>query len=399
MNSLLIQKTPENISKDSVATNTVNKSLWGGTERFDQLLADIRDRRSDYEKQRYIPQDIIERFKEAGLYRALVPEQFGGGGKTPAEFLLAIEAIAAADGSAGWVASFGMSPAYLAGLPMSTLEKIWGETPDVVFAGAAFPPQDVVVVDGGFRVSGRWPYLSGCMGASLIGVSVKIPGAGPLPRMAVLPVESVSIDQSTWGVQGMASSGSFDGVVDDVFVASDWVFERGGTPTIETDFLRYPSLSFAAQVLSVTAAGIAREAIDIVLSMAERSSITGAPSIGDRNTTQVAIAKAEAKLRGARAFFYEATHDAWNAVITEGKPSRHQTNMLRLATSNLTHECAEVVAIAYRLGGMSSAYYQSHMSRCFRDVHMPTQHALMGDLTFQNAGTMLFNKEPSPGYL
>jgi hypothetical protein len=86
-------------------------------------------------------------------------------------------------------------------------------------------------------------------------------------------------------------------------------------------------------------------------------------------------------------------------VIKDGRPSREQTNMLRLATSNLTHECADVVFTAYRLGGMASTYYDNHLSRCFRDVHMATQHAFMGEATFQNAGSMLFGRDPLPGYL
>ena len=97
----------------------LDKSLWGGDDVFDQLLSDIRARRQEIETLKHIPLDLIERFKEIGIYRAFVPKEFGGDEKTPAQFLQAIEAISAADGSCGWVASFGMSPAYLAGLTMS----------------------------------------------------------------------------------------------------------------------------------------------------------------------------------------------------------------------------------------------------------------------------------------
>lgn len=377
----------------------LDKSLWGGTEKFDSLLTEIRARRDDYEKQRFIPQAIIAHFRDIGIYRAFVPEQFGGDAKTPTQFLQVIEAIAEADGSAGWVASFGMSPAYLAGLQAPILEQIWSEDADLVFAGCAFPVQEVNAVDGGYRVTGRWPYASGCKGASLVGVSIRVPGNQALPHMAVLPVDKVTIDESSWQVQGMASTGSFDLVVDDVFVAKDWVFERGGKPTMDTNFFRYPALSFAAQVLSVTTLGIARAALNIVLAVGENASITGASGIANREYARIDIAKAEAKLRSAQAFFYAATNEAWDAVISAGTPSREQISMLRLATTNLTHECAEVVRIAYRLGGMGSSYYGNHLSRCFRDVNMPTQHAFMGEMTYQNAGAILFGFDPLPGYL
>lgn len=382
-----------------MSINNLDKSRWGGEAVFDALLTDIRERRQEFEEQRYISQDIIERFKQIGIYRAFVPEQFGGDNKTPKEFLQAIEAISAADGSAGWVASFGMNPAYLASLPLSTIEKVWRDTPDVVFAGGIFPPQPAVKSNQAFSVSGRWQFASGCMGASLLGVGILPEEKGGLPRMAVLPAEQVTIEK-TWNVHGMVATGSFDLVVNDIEVPEEWTFIRGAKPTLDSPFFRYPSLSFAAQVLSVTCLGIAREALDIVIGMsAGRKSVTGAPLIGDRIYAQIEIAKAEAKLRSSKAFFYQATDEAWAAIEAGGKPSAEQTSMLRLATTNLTRECSEVVQTAYNLVGMTSTYYDHPLSRCFRDSQMVTQHAFMGEITYQNAGAMLFGNDPLPGYL
>lgn len=379
--------------------NKLNKDLWGGEEVFDGLLDDIRSRREEFESQCFISPDIIERFKEIGIYRAFVPKKFGGDEKTPAEFLTAIEALASADGSAGWVASFGMGPAYLGSLPEKTIEKVWGESPDIVFAGGVFPPQQAKRVDGGYLVNGRWPYGSGSMGASLIGVSIQREGESPLPCLAVMPADKVVKDQSTWKVHGMVATGSFDMVVEDVFVPDEWLFVRGGKATLDSDFFRYPSISFAAQVLAVTSLGIAREAIDIISNRGDNVSITGGPSIGDREWARIDLAKAEAKLQSARAFFYDATNEAWEAVVNHGVASKEQVSMLRLSTSNVAHECADAIRIAYKIGGLGSAYYGSHLSRCFRDSHMATQHAFMSPITYINAGAMIFGHEPLPGYL
>lgn len=377
----------------------IDKSRWGGEAVFDSLLRDIRARREEFEAQRFISQDIVERFKEIGIYRAFAPTKFGGDSKTPTEFLQAIEALSAADGSAGWVASFGMNPAYLAALPLATLEGVWGETPNVVFAGGIFPPQPVNRVEGGFNVSGRWQFASGCMGASLIGVGILPDEKGGLPRMAVLPRDKVRIEK-TWNVHGMVATGSFDLVVEDVVVPEEWTFVRGSAPTLDAPFFSYPSLAFAAQVLSVTNLGIAREALDVVLAMSSgRKSVTGAPLLGDRAYVQIEIAKAEAKLRSSRAFFYESTNDAWAAITAGGKPSPHQVSMIRLATTNLTRECAEVTQTAYQLCGMTGTYLNHPLSRCFRDSQMATQHAFMGEITYQNAGAMMFGHDPLPGYL
>ena len=379
--------------------NSIDMELWGGEEKVNKLLSDIRAQRNEFNEQRYIPKNIVEQFKDIGVYRAFVPKAFGGTERSPSEFLKLIETISAEDGSAGWVASFGMNPAYLASLPMNTLEKIWKESPDIVFAGGIFPPQKAEKVDGGFIVNGRWQFASGCMGASLLGVGIMPDDGGKLPRMAVLPADQVTIEK-TWNVHGMAATGSFDLIVENVFVPEEMTFIRGGAPTVDAPFFKYPSLSFAAQVLSVTALGIARSAIDNVVNSAKgRKSVTGAPNLGERHYAQIDIAKAEAKVRSARAFFYEATDEVWDAIMAGEEPTKHQISMIRLATTNVARECADATRIAYNLSGMQGAYLDHPISRCFRDANLVTQHAFMGEVTYQNAGAMMFEHSPFPGYL
>ncbi|MEX2961664.1 acyl-CoA dehydrogenase family protein [Microbulbifer sp. TYP-18] len=377
----------------------IDKSLWGGEKVFDALLDDVRKRRQEFEDQKYISQDIIESFRKIGVYRAMVPASQGGDERSPMEFLQMVEAMAAADGSAGWVASFGMSPAYLAALPPETVEKVWADSPDVVFAGGIFPLQPAKKVPGGYIVNGRWKFGSGSMGASLIGVGIQPDSGDALPRMAVMPAEQVSIEPN-WDVIGMVGTGSHDLVVKEVFVPEEWTFIRGGKPNIESSFFRYPSLAFAAQVLSVTTAGLAREALDVVQAMAAgRKSVTGAPNLGEREHVQIEIAKAEARLRAARAFFYQTTEDAWNTVLAGGKPSPEQTNLVRLAATHLTHDCAEVIRSTYEVTGMTGSYNDHPLSRVVRDSMMCTQHAFMGAITLKNAGAMFFGHDPLPGYL
>ena len=118
---------------------------------MDELLRDIRARRKEFEAQRFISPDIIQRFKKVGVYRALVAKRFGGDEKSPAEFCELIETISKADGSAGWVASFGIGGVYLAALPVATLEKLYANGPDVVFAGGIFPPQPAELVEAATR--------------------------------------------------------------------------------------------------------------------------------------------------------------------------------------------------------------------------------------------------------
>lgn len=377
----------------------IDKSLWGGEAVFNALLDDVRARSKEFENQRFITDDIIDSFKKIGVYRAMVPKAQGGDERSPMDFLMMVEAISAADGSAGWVASFGMNPAYLAALPPKTINEVWSKSSDIVFAGGIFPTQPAKKVDGGYLVNGRWKFGSGCMGATLIGVGIQPDKGNSLPCMAVMPANQVKIEPN-WDVIGMVGTGSHDLVVEDIFVPEDWTFVRGGKPNIDSDFFRYPSLAFAAQVLSVTTAGLAQEALDIIQAMAGgRKSVTGAPNLGDREYVQIEVARVKAMVQASRAFFYEATEDAWNTIKAGGHPSPNQVSTIRLATTHLTHECAEAIRSIYQLTGMTGSYNDHPLSRILRDSMMCTQHAFMGAITLKNAGAMFFGHDPLPGYL
>ena len=370
---------------------------------FDALLDGVRARArlGEFDRQRHISRDVIDAFKAHGVYRALVPRRFGGNECSPAEFCEMIERISHADGSAGWVASFGMSPVYLAALPLETIAQVYANGPDVVFAGGIFPPQPAQVVPGGFKVKGRWKYSSGSMGADIVGVGIA-PQNGDsfdLPRIAVMPQSQARIDP-TWDTVGLLGTGSHDLVIDDVVVPEQWTFVRGGAANLDEPFFRSPSLSFATQVLSVVGLGVARAALDELAGMASgRISVTGAPPLADRPLAQVDIAKAEAALRSARAFFYESIEQAWSHVLAGNPVPAEATNLLRLSSTHATRVAADVARTAQMLSGMTGVYNESPLARCVNDAQVVTQHAFMGDVTYQNAGAIFFGKQPLPGYI
>ncbi|WP_285129362.1 acyl-CoA dehydrogenase family protein [Leclercia adecarboxylata] len=368
-------------------------------EELVPLLNDVAARSADFEQQRHISDDIIARFKQVGVYRALVPKIYGGEECSPAQFCELIEQIATADGSAGWVASFGMSPFYLGALPKDTLKALYRDGPDVVFAGGIFPPQKAVLADGGYRVSGRWGFASGSMGASVFGVGILPESGEPLPRMAVLPRDCVQIDP-VWNTVGLAGTGSHDLVVNNAFVPQEWTFVRGGALNLDGALYRYPVLSLATQVLSVVALGVARAALNEIYAIAHRQqSVTGAPRLADRPQAQMQIARCEADLRSARAWFYDAIDDVWQCILAGDEPVSEQINALRLSSTHVTRVAAEVTRQALELNGMGGITMKSPLQRYVRDTMVITQHAFMGDLSYLNAGTVYFGGQPLPGYL
>ena len=365
---------------------------------IEPMLAEIRERRAELHKLGHIPQDLVAQFQSLGLYRAFVPEQFGGSGMDASTFLRLIEAISAADGSAGWVASFGFATKYLSSLPADTLAEVYRASPDVVFAGAVFPPQTANAEKGGYRVKGRGGFGSGSMCASLIGVGIKTDGeGGGLPRMAVMPRKQVRIEEN-WDVIGMFATGSHDLVVDDVFVPEHYTLVRGAAPSIDTAAYRYPSMAMAAQVLAIVGAGIAREAIDELINMGTKQSITGAPTMAERPSVQIALAQMEAQLCSARAWFFEETDRVWDLAASGAEIKKIDTARLRLASTHIAKTGADVTRRAFEMSGTTGIFTSHPLSRLLMDALVVAQHAFLNDGTWQSGGAALLGLGTPPGY-
>lgn len=367
---------------------------------FDRLLDAVRMQRTRFSQDQQISAEVTDLMRQAGFYRALVAKRFGGEESTPMDFLRMVERLAQVDGSAGWVASFGFSAIYLSALPVETLETIYADGPDVIFAGGIYPPQKAIPVNGGLEVSGRWSWGSGSTGADIIGVGIKVEGgdSGGLPLIAVMPAAKVKIERN-WNVIGLKGTGSHDMVVDKVVVPQEWTFIRGGKSSLDQPLYQYPTMSLAAQVLAVVALGAARGAIQILCELAGgRSSITGAANLADRPYFQADIAKAEALLRSARAFFYEATEEAYETLLAGDELSIEQRASLRLASTNAARAGADVTLAVYRLSGTTGIEADHMIARHMQDAMVVPQHAFLSDGTWQNAGRVLLGLDAPAGF-
>ncbi|PZR40664.1 acyl-CoA dehydrogenase family protein [Paraburkholderia fungorum] len=389
------------------ATDTVAADAYASREAtrlpLADVIAEIAVRREEFERLSHVPRDLIAKLKQAGVYRAATPRCFGGDALAPTAFLDMIERIAVADGSAAWVASFGSANVYLAALPLATQAHIYADGPDKVFAGGLFPVQPAQPADGGWRVNGTWKFASGCKGADWLGVGIGIgtgaPGVPGKPRTAVFRPHQVEIVEN-WDVVGMQGTGSHDLRVTDQFVAGDWTFVRGGEACVDEPLYRYPTIAYAAQVLAVVNLGLARAALDVANQMAGgRKTTTGAPQLADRAYYRIELAKAEAQLRSARAFFYDATDTVWQSILAGNPVTAEQTSLLRLAATQIAREGAEVVQRAYRLGGTMAIYRTHPLQRLLRDAMVVTQHAFLGEGNYDGAGAVFVGVPPIPGYL
>lgn len=365
---------------------------------LDDVLAEVGQRKEQFTELGHVPRDMVERFKQAGIYRAGTPRCFGGDALPPADFLRIVARIASVDGSAAWVASFGSANTYLASLPKETQAKIYATGPDQVFAGALYPPQPAARDGDGWRVTGQWKFASGCMGASWLGVGI---GGGPgvKPLAAILPADQVQIVEN-WNVVGLEGTGSHDLRVTDKYVADEWTFSRGGAVVIDEPLYRYPATCYQAQVHAAVNLGLAQAALAIVNDMsAGKITTTGAPRMADRAYFRIELAKAEAAYHSARAFFFESAEAVYAAIVAGDEVTAQQISTLKLSATHAAQVSADAIRIAYRLGGMASIYSTHPLQRIVRDSMVVTQHAFLSSGNYDGAGAVLTGVPPFPGYL
>jgi alkylation response protein AidB-like acyl-CoA dehydrogenase len=368
---------------------------------LDRVLEVIAERRQEFGEQKFVPRDIISEFKKAGIYRSATPKRFGGDGLPPSEFLRIIEQISVVDASAGWVASFGSANVYLAALPLESQAELYAAGPDIAFAGGLFPVQKAERVPGGWNVAGEWKFSSGCKGADVLGVGlVGNEESQGKPLTAVLRPNDVEIAEN-WDVIGLKGTGSHDLRVHGKFVKDEWTFVRGGQPTVDEPLYRYPTVAYAAQVLAVVNLGAGRAALDYAIETGSGSTgITGAPKLADRPYYRMDVAKAEAELRSARAFFYEISDEVYATVEAGDAATDKQKALLRLASTHVARIGAKAVQTAYTLSGTAAIYDTNPLQRYLRDASVVTQHAFLGDAIYDGAGAVLMDVPPAiPAFL
>ncbi|MEM5345973.1 acyl-CoA dehydrogenase family protein [Paraburkholderia azotifigens] len=377
---------------------------YAGPISLDVLIEEIERRRDEFDQLSHVPRDMIAKMKRAGIYRASTPRRFGGDALPPPQFLAILERIAIADGSTAWVAAFGSANTYLASLPLETQAQIYAKGPDQVFAGGLYPLQPAINVPGGYKVSGQWRFASGCKGADWIGVGIGgtpassgDAGAGK-PFTAVFPASEVEIVDN-WNVVGMQGTGSHDLRLRDKFVDAQWTFVRGGHALIDEPLYRYPAVAYQAQVHAAVNVGLARAALDLVTDMSGATkTTTGAPRLADRGYYRSGLAKAEAQWRSARAFFYESAQAAWDTIVAGDPVTPSQANLMRLSATHAAHVCAEVVMQAYQMAGIAAIYRESRLQRLVRDSIVVTQHAFLGEGTFDASGALFVGIPPVTPY-
>lgn len=372
------------------------------------LSKELIARADEIEANRRLPRDLSDRFASAGFYRTCVPEVYGGLELPPAETMEAIEILARADGSSAWCAFIGAtSGTVLAMLPEQSAREIFG-TPETLLSGVFAPHGKAVVVDAGFQVDGRWQWGSGTQNADWILAGCQVIRDGehellrsgrPRSRMMIVPATDVEF-ADTWHVSGLCGTGSTDFSIRDRFVPSGHAVGIGVDGPLERPLYAFPQFGLLGMGIAAVALGLARAAIDELVALAGGKKPSGSSRpLASRTSAQLDVARGEALLRSARAFYYEAIDTAWQNAQSEGDIAIEHRRDLRLATTHATRAAADAVDLMYNLAGGTSVYRTSPLQRIFRDVHVATQHMMVSPSTFELTGRLLLGVETDTAML
>ncbi len=375
-----------------LSATTSSESL---EQAADQLSAVARELAPVSEASRRLPDELVAALRASGLFRAGAPAAVGAPEAPPPVTLACAETLARGDASAGWCVSIAATSSLLAGgLPADGLAQAFGD-PGKVAAGVWAPRASARRVDGGYRVSGRWAFCSGIMHSDHLfgGCMVEAGDEGPATvRVVGMPTSELEIID-TWHTGGLRGTGSHDAVADDMFVPDHMSLSLFDPPRSGAPLYKFPMFAFFALSIAAAALGNARGAIDDLCTLAAgKVSLGSSRTLAQRPDTWSVVAQAEASLRSARAFYYQAIDEAWEAAQLLEPVSVQLRTGLRLAATHAVRTSADVARAMYDLGGGPAIYEDSPLQRRFRDAHTATAHFQVNPATWELTGRLLLDQ-------
>ena len=348
-----------------------------------KLAPQIRSSADEIDAARELPQPLFEALADAGLFHLAVPRAIGGAEIDFPTYVEVIEEIGKADASTGWAVNQGaIFGTYAARMPREVARAIWIDTPRSVVANTPAATAKAVVVPGGYRVTGRQGFSTGCRHAAWVAAHAQVVENGqirleqgqPEARYFFVPVAEAEL-LDTWHVRGMRGTGTHHFAVTDAFVPAERTVLSATAQLLENGPLyKIPrTLAFASGDAAV-ALGMARASLDTFVELAGAKTPRAMQALlRDQSMVQVTVGQAEAALRSGRAFLMETVRDIWGEA-TAGAVSLERRAILRVATTHGIRLAAQVIDTVYNAAGATAAYEGHLIQRHFQDIHVITQH-------------------------
>jgi alkylation response protein AidB-like acyl-CoA dehydrogenase len=354
----------------------------------------------------------VEALRSTGLCKLMVPQRFGGYQTDIHTYIEVMSEIGRGCGSTSWVASLINVCAWLASLfPEQAQRDVWGPNPDAWVAGSLAPLGNAVPVDGGWRVTGKWPWASGSLHAQWAACGIHINNdKGEMVNLglSLMPMSEVTVED-TWFMVGMKGTGSNTIVANDVFVPTHRFLPypkafHGEYLTEHKDEVVYRAafVPLTVLILAGSQLGVARAALDLAKQWAGKRGITHTTfkSQSESAGFQILLADAAMKIDTAFLHAYRAADDLDRAAGDARLMSLEERARVRLDTALVAKTCREAVELLVQAHGTSSLADWNRMQRLWRDVHVASHHAITEwQVNLEIYGKAMLGIEPNISHL
>jgi indole-3-acetate monooxygenase len=344
-----------------------------------------------------LPLHVAGAMQDAGLFRLKLPAELGGAEADPVTQMEVIAAMTEAYPSAGWVLMTNSTAIGNAGafLPDEAAAQVFagGKVPRAATVGGV--DSTIEPVDGGFLLTGRWPFCSGsphsewiCLGARVIGEA----GRAPDMRTCFVPTASMRIHDN-WHVSGLRGSGSNDVSCERLFVPEAFTWQRidrlrgvrrRGGPIFLLGLPGSVSNEHASFAL-----GVGRLALDLIKEAAKskrRGRGAAAVSLADRQVFQRFVGESELRLRAAKLMTFEVHERAWELVCRNEIPDAALEAEMRASAVLCTQVALDVATQAFRFAGGSALHLEDRLQMCMSDANAGAQHLAVSEVAYENLG-------------
>ncbi|MBG0817907.1 3-hydroxy-9,10-secoandrosta-1,3,5(10)-triene-9,17-dione monooxygenase oxygenase subunit [Planomonospora sp. ID82291] len=351
------------------------------------LLPGIAGRARSADEDRRIPEETVAELAAAGVFRMLQPKRYGGAERDPVEFFAAVREISGACGSTGWVASlFGVHQWQVGMFAEAAQDEVWGADPGALVSSSYAPMGRLTPVEGGYELSGRWSFSSGCDHASwaVLGATVVGTEGRPVDFMSVLVPRADYGIHDVWDVIGLRGTGSNDITVERAFVPAHRTMRnyeqaqlRGPGQKVNTGPLyRMPFATLFTSAITAPVIGAVAGCYDAYLAaMRDRVRLSlGGGRFAEDRFAQVAVARAASEIDAAVLQTDRNVREVYRyALRGEAIPMELRLRARRDQVRG-TERAVEAIDILFKTAGGNSLRRGNPIERAWRDAHAGSVH-------------------------
>ncbi len=380
-------------------------------QRAEALLPSLRERAAAAEELRRMPAETEAAFHENGLFRVLQPARIGGAELDYGILIDLGAVIARACPSSAWNLTNLLSHHWmLAMFEPEAQAEVWDPDPDVLIAASLiFPAGKARAVDGGYVISGRWPFSSGIDSSGWTMLGGVVAATDPAEhRIFLLPRADFAI-VDTWHAAALRGTGSNDVVVDEAFVPAHRTLavddtKGGRAPGLALNsgvVYRLPVFAMFPYVLAGCALGTAEGALaGFIAATRKRVGAYAGTRVAEHVPVQIKIAEAAVKIEAAGALMRAACAEAMDHATAGRVPDLTTKTRFRRNGAYAANECRRAVDILFGASGGAALYDRNPIQRSFRDSHAINAHISFNfDIAGAQYGRAVLGMERDAGLL